>query len=277
MDGGRHGPLGRAARLLRVGGAEQDRLQQQVDRLRDLNTALGERIVALEAQRADRPHDGTPDPEFLFVLTYGRSGSTLLQGVLNVVPGYLIRGENRGVLHHLQDFHAALAAARDDFGPAALPAHPWFGVGGYRDDEALAAIRRLVLDLVLRPGPDTRVTGYKEIRWSEHDTAAGRDLAAHVDFVRQVFPGARFVVNTRDLERASVSGFWKDRPEARVRLERMDADIQDQAELLGDYAFRVRYDDYAGDPAALAGLFDWLGEPFDLALVERVLGQRHSY
>ena len=32
------------------------------------------------------------DLSYVFICTYGRSGSTLLQGVLNSIPGYLIRG-----------------------------------------------------------------------------------------------------------------------------------------------------------------------------------------
>ena len=38
---------------------------------------------------------------FVFVVTYGRSGSTLLQNVLNTIPGYCIRGENANTLAHL--------------------------------------------------------------------------------------------------------------------------------------------------------------------------------
>jgi hypothetical protein len=37
----------------------------------------------------------------IFVVTYGRSGSTLLQGVLNGIPGFLIRGENKDIVGHL--------------------------------------------------------------------------------------------------------------------------------------------------------------------------------
>src|SRR5688572_1085508 len=40
--------------------------------------------------------DDTHQLGHLFIVTYGRSGSTLLQGVLNSIPGYLIRGENDG-------------------------------------------------------------------------------------------------------------------------------------------------------------------------------------
>jgi len=33
-------------------------------------------------------------PRYVFVVTYGRSGSTLMQGLLNALPGVLVRGES---------------------------------------------------------------------------------------------------------------------------------------------------------------------------------------
>ena len=42
---------------------------------------------------------------YVFVMTYGRSGSTLLMGLLNTIPGYLVRGENDDALRYLYDFH----------------------------------------------------------------------------------------------------------------------------------------------------------------------------
>ncbi len=41
-------------------------------------------------------------------MTYGRSGSTLVQGILDSIPGYLIRGENRDALPHLFAYHQTL-------------------------------------------------------------------------------------------------------------------------------------------------------------------------
>jgi hypothetical protein len=35
------------------------------------------------------------DLDHLFVVTWGRSGSTLQIGLLNTLPGYLVRGGNR--------------------------------------------------------------------------------------------------------------------------------------------------------------------------------------
>ena len=50
------------------------------------------------------------DLGYVFVMTYGRSGSTLVQGLLNAIPGYLIRGENAAALNHLHGFHKTMLA-----------------------------------------------------------------------------------------------------------------------------------------------------------------------
>jgi len=34
----------------------------------------------------------------LFIVTYGRSGSTLLQNMINALPGHILRGENANLL-----------------------------------------------------------------------------------------------------------------------------------------------------------------------------------
>ena len=39
--------------------------------------------------------------QYLFVITYGRSGSTVLLNLLNAIEGYTIRGENCGIVSHL--------------------------------------------------------------------------------------------------------------------------------------------------------------------------------
>ncbi|WP_205471910.1 sulfotransferase [Nocardioides sp. SYSU D00038] len=219
-------------------------------RLEAENAALRDRLARLE---------GRPDLGYLFVMTYGRSGSTVLNSVLNTVPGYTIRGENRAALRHLHQFHATMLAEKRRRGAATrTPGHPWYGIAGYPERRALEALRALALQTVLRPEPGTRVTGFKEIRWY-HD-----DLADHVGWLREVFPGARFVVNTRNHADVLRSGWWAEQgPGMADRLAEIERDLLAVAADLGDAAHHVHYDDYAADPTALRPLFDWLGEPFD--------------
>lgn len=220
-----------------------------------------------------RRQDPTLRLDYVFVATYGRSGSTLVQGVLNALPGYLVRGENRGAVRELHAFHSTCTkeAQRVRAGNGAnSPSHPWFGIGGYPEPVALADIRRLVVDTLLRPEPATRVTGYKEIRW------VGPDAIEHVDWLREVFPGARFVVNTRDLAAVARSGWWAGDPHARTTLAAMQEQLEAVAGHLGDAAYHVHYDDYVAHPTPLRGLIEWLGESYDATTVANVLATRHA-
>jgi len=209
---------------------------------------------------------------YLFVVTYGRSGSTLLMGLLNSIPGYLIRGENWDALHHLYHFHRTLLEGSRKWDPARLRqrTHPFFGAGDFPARRSLEDIRALVLDTVLRPRDDTQVTGFKEIRWY-HD-----DVEEYAAWLCQVFPGARFVVNTRNHEEVVRSGWWAKRPEHAEALPSIEARILALAEGLGDAAYRVHYNDYVADPSALRGLFEWLDEPYVEGAVRQVLQTRHS-
>ncbi len=135
---------------------------------------------------------------------------------------------------------------------------------------SLLDIRRLALDTVIRPERDTRVAGFKEIRWY-HD-----DLEDYVAWLREVFPGARFLVNTRDHADVLQSKWWATEEGAAERLTGIERRILALADALGDAADRVHYDEYVADPTVLRGMFAWLGEEFDEAAVRAVLAVRHS-
>jgi hypothetical protein len=241
---------------------------------RERGAAVSGGRAPLSRLAGPRRQRGTDDLQFLFIMTYGRSGSTLLQGLLNAIPGYLIRGENRDAVYHLYRFHRtctdeARRVARKD-GRRRPVTHPFFGIDAFPADRSLEQVRELVTRTLLRPDPGTRVAGFKEIRWYQVD------LAEYVAFLREVFPGARFLVNTRDHEAVLASAFWQDKPRD-GRLQRAEKAILDVAADLGSAAHRVHYDDYVEDPGRLAAMFDWLGEPFDEARVREVMSVRHSY
>jgi hypothetical protein len=276
-------PLVRAAARaippLRRVADQRDSLLQQVERLRRQNTRLRETIRSLRAelretrgthrrlQRLDRE-----DLRFLFIVTYGRSGSTLLQGILSSIPGYLIRGENGGVAYQLYKFHAtATKRSATKSGRWRSPQSAWFGIGGYPQQRALRELRHLLLTTVIRPEKDSRVVGFKEIRWLQED------LHEYVDFLRAVFPGARFVVNTRNLDDVVASKWWAREPESRQVLAAAESRMLTLVERLDGDAYHIHYDDYTQAPGKLRGLFEWLGEEFDESDVAEVMTKRHSY
>lgn len=262
-------------RLPRLPGAArvaelEERLEESERTAQKLRRRLRRTRSRLEQQRR------RADLGYLFICTYGRSGSTLLQGVLNSIPGYVIRGENRQALRYLYDMHHALRRQkRSHMGwvksDEDLPVtHPFHGIDRYPSTPH-AAYRRLALDLVLQPEDDTRVIGFKEIRWADDE------VVGYVRWLRKVFPGARFVINTRNLDAVSASAWWAEDPDARAKLEAAEAMLDEIEAELGDASYRVRYDEYVADPSVLAGLYTWLGEDFDLDTVRGVLEVEHSY
>ncbi len=217
--------------------------------------------------------DGRDDLSYVFVMTYGRSGSTLLMGLLNTLPGYLIRGENDDALRFLHDFHTT-CVARSQHWPVdrvRRRTDAFYGIGDFPPALSLADIRKLALDTLLRPKPETRVTGFKEIRWWRHD-----DLPAYVAWLREVFPGARFLVNTRNHADVLQSKWWAKGGDNSEHLADIERRLLEAAAGLGDAAYRVHFDDYVADPGVLAPMFAWLGEEYDEASVRATMERKHS-
>lgn len=261
---------------------ERDDLALQLDTMRSQREGLREKNRKLQHQRDRlkaqvetlRSVDATWDSlQFLFIVTYGRSGSTLLQGILGSTPGFLIRGENRAALYHLFKHYEVCRSERqrNTRGEALGARHPWFGIDAYPEGLALRDMRALVLDSIIRPQPDSRVVGFKEIRWQQ------KDLKEYVAFIQQLFPGARFVFNTRAHEDVAKSKWWADGPNPLAEVKRVETLQSELADSLGDNVYRVHYDDYVKEPWVLRGLFEWLGEDFDEDRVRWVMAQPHSY
>lgn len=223
-----------------------------------------------------------PDPTrqkiegYVFVVTYGRSGSTLIQSILNNLPGYCIRGENADILGPMarawanaKDNTILQYLARDQV--QTEPDHPWYGGQSIAPRRLGTALARLFVKDVLRPPPGTRIAGFKEIRWGRAPTA----LPTTLRFMRAFFPKARFVFNTRDHDQVVRSSWWAAEPEDEVRalLTQWEAGYDSFLAAHPGLGIRVHYNDYIRDPEALRPMFDFLGEGFDADSVARVLAK----
>lgn len=222
-----------------------------------------------------------PEPKqkiegFVFVVTYGRSGSTLVQNLLNAIPGYCIRGENNNALAFLARAWRSLQSSRNirNHIASARPTtaeEPWYGAEAIQSKPFGKALATGFVRHVLVPPPGTRVAGFKEIRWGND----GAPVEVVVDFARRFFPNARFVFNTRDHEQVLRSGWWaeKDPDEVRTRLTRLEEQFDACQARYPDRAIRIHYNDYVADHQALRPLFDFLGETYDADTVARVMAR----
>jgi len=213
----------------------------------------------------------------VFIITYGRSGSTLLQNMLNALPGYVLRGENANLLAPLvrswqglrRSEQAATMRAR---GTPSGPHQPWFGYEAIDADQLGQDLADVFLRQVLRPEADTRAVGFKEIRW--HETPAL--FAPMLEFLQRYMPEAHFIFNTRAHEEVCRSGWWKtmDRRVVLDQLESAEQLYQSWQAAHPQRCLALHYNDYAQSPEAWQPLFEFLGEPYDAELVEAVLGRK---
>lgn len=209
-----------------------------------------------------------------FIIAYGRSGSTLLQGVLNAVDGYLIRGENGGILHQMFRLARTAERAKAAFGPiAAEPSMPWYGIDLVERGPLLEDLRALFVRNFIRPGPGHRCVGCKEIRYGPGSV---KDLGELVDFIDEAFPKSCFLFNARKLDNVAASGWWKRSGDSAQYLEAFETRMRDAHARGRGNTFWVCYDDYVADPGSLETLFDFLGEPFRRDIVDSVLRIPHS-
>lgn len=147
----------------------------------------------------------------VFVASMGRSGSTLLQRVLNVHPELTIWGEHGGFLKGLLESHAmtleesAYQNLTDGYEIRSSVIgelvekekfKPW--VSPFRPEDVGDALRQLMVDLFTSDlTPDIR-WGFKEIRYTK----------AQLTPLMELFPKAHMVILARDLEGYAMSRFF---------------------------------------------------------------------
>jgi hypothetical protein len=217
----------------------------------------------------------------VFVVTYGRSGSTLLQGLLNAIPGYRIYGENAGFLFKLQESYEALLFAHTHLANPKNDneSQPWFGSSRYDEESVTIEFRRFVNKMLFQPylHPAYRVFGFKEIRFNEIEH---EKILKYLRFVRKIFPNSAIMFNTRTIGDVLKSGWWRSNYWA--GLPKQLSGFHDLCEEFSnanpDDAIHVRYDDLIlPDRKEVRRLLDFLGESLGDEALDRVFRGNHSY
>jgi Sulfotransferase family len=213
-------------------------------------------VAPLGAEDARKDHD------FVFIVAYARSGSTLLQALMNACPGVSIRGENNNALYHLFRSIRAVEEAKRDHGKpfTAAPAdEPWHGA--HRIEPRFFEARALTLFLrrVLTPPAGARVIGFKEIRYTPHFIPDDQ-FAPYMSFLLDCFPRSKIVFNSRRAADVAASAFIAQEYPQTVHqwVNASDARFAAFAKT-SDRVIHMRYEDWVADPAKVHAMLDFLG------------------
>jgi hypothetical protein len=241
----------------------------------------------LPSDVSNHPNLFLPTDGYLFVITYGRSGSTLTQNVLNAIPGYCIRGENSNITSYLASLilrveqevnftnrrhillnpgsrHSRLIA--DLVGK---PIDPWYGAELIDQDVVARDLFDVFVKNFLHLPAGTKVGGFKEIRFAMQP----QFLASHLDILRRYFPNARFIFQTRAIGQVMKSAWWANKPAQDVKqmvLAANKAFAQYRRQNPG-CTYHLRYEDYAKGPEGIRPMFEFLGADFDEGKVAEIL------
>lgn len=214
----------------------------------------------------------TPDCRtFVFIVTYGRSGSTLLQRMLSTIPKSYILGENVDALAGLFQSYRSAAIAKRKHGNRrrSSVADPWRGVHLINPERYNRKLAATFIEEILHPPPNATLVGFKEIRYLEHD-----DLEEYLDYLRRTFRPCVLVFNRRNADAVAASARRKDHGypnDSAKAVCQFDQRVDAYVSLHRDDCEVVIYDDYIRNPQVLLPLFGRLGACIDEAKLRKVL------
>lgn len=213
--------------------------------------------------------------DHLLIVTYGRSGSTLLQGLLNSIDGVLIRGENNNLFFRLFETHQELEATKVKHPGSEKVGDPWFGMQEVDPQSFLNDLQPAARNLLLGNHPEpVECLGFKEVRY----TRCGDALHDYLDFLRQLFPQSGMLFNTRELSDVVRSGWWaeQDSEQVTAELSALESAFRAYAENRED-CFFIDYADLTGQTENLAAMYEFIGAEYNPSVVRKVLAQPHSH
>jgi hypothetical protein len=217
------------------------------------------------------------EPRFseIFIVTYGRTGSTLLQALLNTAPGTDIEGENYGFLYFLYSAHRALQASRAHVAAEGLDrvSHPFYGASRRYRLDSERDIVELARRFLRHGSPSATVCGFKDVRYDVPD------LEDYLDFLKPVGARPHFVFVIRNHHDVLASGFMRkaNGAETKSRLEAMEQGFGRFSARNPDCTSTIDYTDIAAAGPALRRLFERLGLAYDPDRIAATLAQQHSY
>jgi len=219
----------------------------------------------------------------LFVVTFGRTGSTLLQGILNSLPACTIYGENEGFLMHLFEAFEGLSAAHNRLKNPKFDTskNPWFGSSRYTEKALLSEFREFADRILFSKRPSlskdqAEIVGFKEIR---HIFIGTKDLTKYLEFLLKLYPDARFIFHSREVTAVLASGWWKknDPVHTRRQIASFESTAADFTASHPEVSICTTYDQLLSDRETWSEICRFLNVEYDEGVFEATVALNHSY
>ena len=152
------------------------------------------------------------DRRFLILITTGRSASTTLTWMLDTLPGVRMSGENNNLMGHLYDLYEGTLKTLIKKNPERVSVDAWFR-NSLTKSSLACAFQNIVetitpplpIDPMLSPSSMEEkrkeeremIIGFKTIRVFNEGRRSVEEASKLVNYIVEMFPCTRFVVNVR--------------------------------------------------------------------------------
>ena len=213
----------------------------------------------------------------ILIVTYGRSGSTLLQGILNSIEGCLIRGENKNFCFGLYEAYKAIKHSKK-FEEATEVTHAWYGAPFINEEKFLKQASQMTKDLILsnkKDDPKIECYGFKEIRY--YLPPVQKKFEDYLEFLEKIFPNVCFIFNTRNLDDVLKSQWWSklERKNTKQQLLNLENKFTEFCSK-HDNTFQITYENVISKSKNLEKMFDFLGAEYITDQIDKVITVKHS-
>ncbi len=217
------------------------------------------------------------------VLSYPRTGSTVLQRLINTSDNFTCIGEKPFAINHL---YAFFASVNDAMTVVADGLFPGISIDDDRNPVYLSDrvdlnlladdIKHLYLKHILGAAQSQNV-GWKETFISPYPNVSLANR--QIKFLRRLFPDILFILNVRDPYQCSLSPIWHSVPDALDELtQTKNWIVQSYKEgSFGSNSILLDYDHWSVDPSDLINQFFSLGINLDIEKSNKVLSEKLNH
>jgi hypothetical protein len=182
---------------------------------------------------------------FLIVIASGRSASTTLMWMLNSLPNVRLSGENQDLIKRMREMVDATRKYIKQAPPASSGDAAWYHNPLVTGSFACAV--QPMMEVINPPNltnnfnksnEQNMILGFKTVRFHDRKSPWGNtvipkeELPAHIEFIKEVFPCARIIVNLRSNTKDQASSGNKAFPGVRKNITQVAAGYEFQNEKL---------------------------------------------
>ena len=208
----------------------------------------------------------------IFIVGYGRTGSTLLKNIISTIPNCHISGENGNALYHLFSSVRTIENWQKTLKPTKLFLEDaaWANLDKINVTEYKKELWTIFVNKILLPKVDTKIVGFKEIR-AFHDTA---NFNNYMNFLLSIDLNSKILFSTRNNEDVMKSGWWKTRPNKEKILIQYNEIINNYNSKNPENTYICHHNTYVNNFQETKKIFDFLSEKMDYDKIDKVIKKK---